>query len=164
MSSPSNNEVDVYCDDITQMTWLGPPYLSVTSGEDYTGNPTAKKSSDVWTVSFQCDRNSSDGVANVFNGWCGNASHEYCPSAKLNSQPGELSFAFGMSCVFTINGSAYPINIFFAQGSKGVSNNWWFGSLLIMNSQELVIRNSNGETVAVYELSGGTSDLVLTKV
>ncbi len=162
-NSPDKNEVEVYCDDITDMTWAGPSYLSVTSGEKHSGSPTAQKDTNSWTITFYCDRKGSNGVAQTFDGWCGGGSHEYCPTSG-DSEPEELNFAFGMDCLFAVDGNTYKIQLYFGQGSKGLNNNWWFGSHSISESKELVLRDPNGKEVAVYRLSGDTSDLVLTKV
>ncbi len=162
-SSPDKNVVEVYCNDIISMTWQGQNYLSVTPGAQYSGTPTAQKSTNVWTITFLCDQDSSTGVAQTFNGWCGGDGHEYCPTSG-DSEPGELSFAFAMECVFAVNGGKYNVQLCFGQGSKGMRNNWWFGSHLVVDSQELVVRDSSGKEVAAYKMSGDTSELTLTKI
>jgi hypothetical protein len=162
-SSPDKNEVEVYCNDITAMTWSGENFLSVTSGESHSGNPTAQKDTNSWTVTFLCDREGSNGVANTFNGWCGGNGHEYCPTSG-DSEPEELNFAFAMDCVFLVDGNSYNTRLCFGQGSKGLSNNWWFGSKAIVGAKELVVYGSNMQKVAAYALSGDTSDLVLTRI
>jgi hypothetical protein len=162
-SSPDKNEVEVYCDDITVMNWSGQQYLSVTSGEDHTGSPDAQKDTNSWMITFFCDRKGSNGVAGTFNGWCGGKGHEYCPTSG-DAQPEELNFAFAMDCMFTVDGTDCKARLCFGQGSKGLSNNWWFGSEQIISAKELVLYGPGGKKVAAYALSGGNNDLVLTRI
>jgi phospholipase C len=123
--------------------------LKITSGQPYDVPPSIVKLSGKFEITLQAGRSKTKGVADSFNSVCGGASKEYAPEGG-GGTPDELNFMFGVVLHFHTGGSA---TVYLAQGSHGLTNNWWIGGSPVFSQDKPRLEYSYGN-VYTFALSG----------
>ena len=104
-------------------------FIKVSDGQPHADQPTCKRegSTNVFTITLDAGRHKTKEVADTFNQLCGGKDHEYAPFKEMDDTPEELNFMFSVQLQFAYEGRAGFVNVYFAQGSVGLTNNWWIG-------------------------------------
>lgn len=138
--------------------------LVITAGEDSSPPPTFSQDGDTWTITLQANRKGSEDVADKFSGKVGGASHEYAPDGGgTGKTPGQLNFYFGVTINFKLKGGTVPVNVYLAQGSYNLTNNWWIGANGVVNTgTPTLCALQNNEIVQIFNMSGGTSNFIFS--
>ena len=106
---------------------------------NYSWNPGYK-------LHFTVGRKASKDVANSFNAACPPEHNTF------NHTAGELNFWVKGNLEMTLgNGNTYTfLNVYLAQGHSGATNNWWFGSDAMTNSQSSILIYDPYSTTQYY--------------
>lgn len=125
--------------------------LEVSQGQQSSPPPSINFSgggiANGWSISLQANRQKTTQVANDFNNLFDGNDNEYSPVASSTS-PSQLNFFFGID-VYAGQGVT---RVYLAQGSFGLTNNWWIGSndlrgttLNLFTGSDFVALNITGE-------------------
>jgi hypothetical protein len=169
-TSSHSNQVQITSSLITAMSYS--TFFDITPGQPSTLPPTASQNGSTWTITINCGRKGSSGVATSFdNAVLGgdsngqSAFHEYAPSGG-GGTPDDLNFCFGMNVTFTVNKTAIETTLYFAQGNYGTTNNWWIGGNALLNhsGDPMLVLISSDSVMEVLTVSGGVSSFTLSDV
>lgn len=153
--------------------------LSITAGQDpdgknYIGQEHTLQNGE---FTFEVGRSGSTTVANWFNGRFSGYNNPSVNGDRttFDQTAGKLNFAFVGDLSLVVTTADYPQGLSvtfpgaaFAQGSTGISNNWWFAQLTGQHTRDsdgpdtlLTFGNTpSGETVFASFLRGGTGSSV----
>jgi hypothetical protein len=160
---PSSNTVTLTSSLIQSITYIENS-LVVTEGEDSTPPPKIEQDAAKWKITLAADRKGSGAVANSFNTRVGGSSHEYAPDGGgTGKMPDSLNFFFGVTITWNSGGTRVSTDVYLAQGSFNVTNNWWIGANAVVNvgTPSFVVLNGN-VIVQILKMSGGTSSFTFS--
>jgi len=135
MSTKHANTFTLTCKDITNIQYrLNSAYISegqefdeqVDIMPDGLGN---------WTVTFTAGRQKTTPVATSFIAVAGGSEDMLAVRLAGDKMPKELNFYFGLNITVRLpNGRLLDdILIYLGQGSDEINNNWWLGSINLIN-------------------------------
>jgi hypothetical protein len=155
------NSVGVTCSMIQSMSYIEGS-LVITQGQPSSPPPSFTQSGDTWTITLNCGRKSSSSVATSFNNQTGGSVHEYAPSGG-GGTPGNLNFYFGVRITMLVNNTQIPVDVYFAQGSYGTTNNWWIGGNTVVNKGDALLLVINNNLITqILALSGSHDSVTMT--
>ena len=103
-------------------------FLFVSENQSHAAEPSISRDGNVFTITLESGRHKTTEVADKFKLLSGGADNEYAPFKEFDDSPKELNFFFSILIQFNYKGTAGFVNVYLAQGSVGLTNNWWIGS------------------------------------
>lgn len=149
---------------ITGITYIDGSF-AITAGEEFALPPTFSNEGSTWFMNVEADRSNSAPVAQSFNAITGGPGHQFADSF-VDKSPEELNFYFGTVVTFSIGGASIPVTLYFGQGHRFASNNWWIGGEAVQSGDARgpVLVVSNGTIQAVFGIQAQTSAMTLVPV
>lgn len=133
-----------------------PNSLVITGGQPSQPPPAIEVKDNVFKITLKAGRKKSKAVADSFNSASGGGPKVYAPSGG-GGTPGELNFYFAVTIQFA-GGTA---TVYLAQGSYGLTNNWWIGGSPIFSEDKPRLEYRSGADVVTNSLSGDHDTFVL---
>ncbi len=146
-----DNTFTLTCKDIVNIEYQ-PDSACVSSGQPFDVPPSiSNNGSGQWTIIFKAGRKKTSKVADSFTSVAGGSQYTLVVNSS-NKTPDELNFYFGLNVTVSLpsGGRLDNIIIYLGQGSEGLTNNWWLGSVNLINF--------NGKAVLLGTQSASETD------
>jgi hypothetical protein len=165
MTTKHDNEFTLTCSEISNINYrTNSAYVS--TGQSFDVPPTiSHKGSSEWKITFKSGRHKTSAVSESFMAAAGGSKRSVITSASGDKTPDELNFYFGLEISFRSSkyGDLDDVLIYLGQGSYALTNNWWFGSNNLVNSDgtALLVATKSGAIVwkALLSMSNNSCSL-----
>ncbi len=148
MTTKHDNTFTLTCEDIVNIQYrLNSAYIS--EGQPFDVPPDiSNDGSGKWTITFKAGRDKTSAVAKSFTSVAG-GSQDTLIVGSGDETPDELNFYFGLNVTVELSdgGLLDDILIYLGQGNTLFTNNWWLGSinLINLNGRAVLLGTQNGQ-------------------
>jgi hypothetical protein len=164
MVEKHDNEFTLTCSEITSIEYrTNRAYVS--TGQPFDVPPEISRKGSEWKIIFKSGRHKTSAVSKSFMAAAGGSKLSVITSASGDKTPEELNFYFGLKISIETrkDGRLDDVLVYLGQGSYASTNNWWFGSNNLVNSNgtALLVATKSGAIVwkALMSMSNNSCTL-----